>query len=191
MKKYLIQTVFVFSALSVACTQQSTSPNANNKQRGSEQSTASTSTGTNEPCMLITKDDASEALGGQVKVSSSPPTTSGSKKTLYCSYTTPRTGLLDVHVYTPLTAAEFEAGKGREEANSANKIQTLSGIGDQAFIVGREGRATISFLKGNAIVQIGLLDLAKVPPGAHPDKSLKAFSEDLKKLAIKAASRME
>ncbi len=142
--------------------------------------------------MLITKADADEALHGQTKAFNSRPTISGSLKTSSCRHTT-KTGMVDVKVYTPITAAEFEAGKGREEAYSEikTKVETLSGIGEQSFIVGRDGIATIHVFKGNSVVQIAFLDHTKVPAGEHPDKSLKAFSETLKKLAIKAASRME
>jgi hypothetical protein len=189
MRNYSILLLLVMSVISTACANRPASANTTNTKIRPEQATASKTAEANEPCTLIKKDEAAEILGLEVKMYSGPPVTSGGKRIQRCRYYT-TTALLDILVTSPVTPPEFEKAQIQMESDQANKVQSLSGIGDQALIVGRGGTATLNMLKGNTAVGLSILDKARISPGASPDESFKIFSENLKTLGAKAASRV-
>lgn len=189
MKRILQSLLFIIPAVSLSCGPKSEPPSANNSQPAPQQSAAAKPAGI-DPCSLVTEEEAVQLFDKADVVNfSDPPAQSDAGTESKCTYTTP-SGYLQVTTFTPTTAAQFERLAAQAKAEQKVKFQPLTGIGEQAFIIGKEGSAILYLLKGNTGVRLNLHDKKKLPAGSSSEKSLQAFSELLKTLATNAASRM-
>jgi hypothetical protein len=203
MKRFL-QTIFLFITLafSLCCGQkadvQPQPPAANNSPVNSAANNSPASSASPvaakpaeaiDPCVLITKAEAEELFKGEMANYSDPPAKSDRGTESKCTYVTP-TGYLQIITFAPATAAQFESLLGQAKADQKVKFEILSGIGEQAFVIGKDARATLYLLKGSMGIKLSLQDKRRLPAEASADKSLQTFSEDLKTLALKVASRV-
>ncbi len=200
MKRFL-QTVFLFiiPAILLACGQKDATPTpqpatpqpaANQTQPSPAPSVAAKPAEAIDPCILITKAEAEELFKVEMANYSDPPAKSDRGTESKCTYATP-TGYLQIITFAPATSAQFESLIGQAKADQKVKVETLSGIGEQAFIIGKDGRGILYLLKAGTGVRLSLQDKRRLPAEASADKSLQTFSEDLKTLAIKVASRVQ
>jgi|GEM_PF-5906290 len=142
-----------------------------------------------DPCLLITKAEAEELFKVQMANYSDPPAKSDRGTESKCTYATP-TGYLQIITFAPATPAQFESLIAQAKADQKVKVEILSGIGEQAFIIGKDGRGILYLLKTGIGIRLSLQDKKRLPAEAGADQSLQTFSEDLKKLATKAAGRV-
>ena len=193
MKRFL-QTVFLFiiAAIALSCSQKSetTQPATNQTQPSGAPSVAAKPAEAIDPCILITKAEAQELFKVEMADYSDPPAKSDRGTESKCTYVTP-TGYLQIITFAPATSAQFESLIAQAKADQKVKVEILSGIGEQAFVIGKDGRGTLYLLKGSTGVKISLQDKRRLPAEANADKSLQTFSEDLKTLATKVASRVQ
>jgi hypothetical protein len=203
MKRFL-QSLFlsIIAAIALSCGQKDstpqpqqqtaanqTQPNSAPSVPGPAPSVAAKPAEAIDPCLLITKAEAEELFKGEMANYSDPPTKSDRGTESKCTYVTP-TGYLQIITFAPATSAQFESLIGQAKADQKVKVEILSGIGEQAFVIGKDARGTLYMLKASMGVKLSLQDKRRLPAEASADKSLQTFSEDLKTLAIKVASRI-
>lgn len=130
-------------------------------------------------CTLLTKDEAKELLGGNViDTNKNAVSVTESKATSKCSYSDDNSGnmaVIGLAVRSAVTKAGVEENRRDFVASkAANKIETVDGIGDEAFFIPVNGQLNI--LKGRAWILITY--------GVGDDKSTYTL-ENAKKVATK------
>src|SRR5262249_7346331 len=129
-----------------------------------------------EPCRLLTDDDAAKIMGAPMKIVelSKKKCTHGEYRgrgSLVSGGVLDRILFFEVTRYKDSQAQEKAWAKDTKSAlDPANKGQVLTGIGDEAYLVGRTGdgkltdTALLSVRKGTVSFSIAIL----LPPGHEP-----------------------
>ena len=186
-EKHLTNFVLLILTLVItasSCSRQSQAPplqgDKGTAAGGASRPSAGSNGGEIDACALITKEEASEVLGAEVqstpaKVESVGPPDRGAKS-YSCRYKAARYDGLSVTVVSPATAADFESA--RQQAGDPHPV---TGVGDQAFIVGSAKEVqNILVLKGHYYFGVYITTI-----GNTTDRT-----EKLKALAAKVASRL-
>ncbi len=139
------------------------SPSGDKKSSGKEVKSSTQTSNVIDPCALVTKAEAEEALGGPVGKLERPPEANIPPRLTTCRYVAQRGR--GVAVITVMVRMGYSGDESRLGFQSAKEqfaeAQAAPGIGDDAFWVGNQ----LNILQGNVYLIIGgdlELDKAKI-----------------------------